>query len=105
MLVTAWNNGKHHRSGAGYGVRIREEDREHYFRKDWKAVFIRFENAEFEAKINIDKLSFWGKSCGELVKKEIGSWLITNNLAPWDKGEPPKLNLVSIYENHFELRK
>jgi hypothetical protein len=105
MIVSAWNNGKHRSSGAGYGVKIREEDRERYFKKDWKTVFIGFENGSDEAEINIDKFSFWSKTCGELISKKIGKWLIMNRLAPWDKGKPPKLNLVSIQENHFQLRK
>jgi len=105
MLVTAWNNGKHHRSGAGYGVKIKEEDRDHYFCREWKSMVISFENVRFDAEINLDKPSFWGKKCRELISKEIGNWLIMNRLAPWHKGEPPKLNLLPIHEKHFELRK
>lgn len=105
MIVTAWNNGRHRSSGAGYGVKIREEDRERYFRRDWKTIFIGFENGGDEAEINIDKSSFWSKTCGELISKKIGKWLIMNRLAPWDKGNPPKLKLVYFQENHFQLRK
>ena len=26
MIVTAWNNGRHHQSGAGYGLKIRRAE-------------------------------------------------------------------------------
>lgn len=105
MVVTAFNNGGHHRSGGGYGVRIKKEDRERYFQNDWKTVFVRIGNTGCTAEINIDKRSFWTKSCGELINKEIGKWLIMNKHALWEKRKPPKLNLLPIHEKHFELRK
>jgi hypothetical protein len=36
MIVTAWNNGKYHKTGAGYGFKVSIEDRDKYFKKDWK---------------------------------------------------------------------
>jgi len=34
MIVTAWNNGEHHPTGAGYDLQIDARDRDKYFRKD-----------------------------------------------------------------------
>jgi hypothetical protein len=34
MIVTAYNNGQHHPSGAGYGLRLSVKDRDKYFKRD-----------------------------------------------------------------------
>ena len=33
MIVIAWNNGGHHPSGAGYGLKISITDRNQYFNR------------------------------------------------------------------------
>ncbi|MEN6443521.1 MAG: hypothetical protein ABFC71_07210 [Methanoregula sp.] len=55
--------------------------------------------------VNINKKSFWGQTCRELINKKIGSWLIENKLAPWPKHFPPRLILTKIAENRFKLEK
>ena len=72
MIVTAWNNGNHYKTGAGYGVKISIVDRTKYFRKSWAYVEIEFAGTEHLIKVNIDKKSFWGNVCRELINKEIG---------------------------------
>jgi hypothetical protein len=94
--VTAWNNGMHMSTGAGYGIKIPLNDRDKYFKKDWKGVIIYLGNMENLIRVNIDKPSFWGNSCRELISVEIGKWLIENKLAPWGKGHPPKLQLIYL---------
>ncbi len=99
MIVTAWNNGSWNSSGAGYGIRISIEDRDQYFRPEWKSVIIVLDDHEVEVKLSE---SFWNK-CPELRKKEIGVWLIKNGLGRWPKGNPPKLKLEPVGDRRFKL--
>ena len=103
MIVTAWNNGKHYESGAGYGLKIGSEDRDKYFARNWVSVFVQIESTNKEVGVNINKKSFWGKICRELISKEIGVWLKQTKLAPWPKRNPPELILVPAQDNHFRL--
>lgn len=106
MIVTAWNNGKHHKSGAGYGLKLSVADRDKHFRREWKSVFILLEGQDKPIKVNIAKPSFWSPACRELINVEIGRWLIKNGLAPWPKGKPPKLVLTPMSEPcYFQLSK
>lgn len=104
MIVTAWNNGSHHSSGAGYGLKLQSQDRDRYLHRDWKTIILELEGYSKLVEVNIDKPSFWGPVCRELISKHIGTWLIENNLAPWLKGNPPKLNLEPLGGNKFLLR-
>ena len=104
MIVTAWNNGMHNKSGAGYGLKIDASDRDEIFNPDWEFIVLNLENFPETIKVNINKPSFWGKNCRELIKKEIGIWLISNGLVPWPKGKPPKLSLDNISENKFQVK-
>jgi hypothetical protein len=101
MIVTAWNNGKHHKSGAGYGLKLTINDREKYFHREWYYVIIRFGDSNQETKVNIKKLSFWGDACRELINIDIGKWFLKQGMAPWPKGLPPKLRLEPISGNMF----
>ena len=103
MIATAWNNGEHKKSVAGYGLKIAASDRDKYFDKSWKTVIIHLPNGE-EVEVNTDKASFWNQSCRELIDKKIGQWLIETGNAPWLKGRPPKFELIPQRERYFELR-
>jgi hypothetical protein len=105
MIVTAWNNGKHYQSGAGYGVKIASEDRDKYFDRKWVSVSVQIENTNKEVDVNINKKSFWGKICRELISKEIGLWLRQTKLAPWPKRNPPQLILLPLEGSYFRLRR
>ncbi len=105
MIVTAWNNGQHHPSGAGYGLKITVADRDRYFHREWRSVTLILEGQTQPIEINISKPSFWGETCHELISAEIGRWLKQNGLTPWAKGNPPKLVLEPMSERaHFHLR-
>ena len=104
MIVTAWNNGSHHESGAGYGLKILVSDRDEFFDRNWKFILLELENSPKRVKINIDKPSFWGANCRELISKEIGLYLKAINLAPWPKGNPPKLLLNHVSGNIFHVK-
>ncbi len=81
MVVTAWNNGNHNPSGAGYGLKLISEDRDKYFKKEWAVISLKLDNRPEPIEININKKSFWN-NCRDLISKEIGVWLLSNNLAP-----------------------
>lgn len=100
MIVTAWNNGK-----TGYGIKVKVNDRDKFFKKEWKSVTLVFENSPAQAQVNIAKKSFWSPGCRELIKKEIGEWLQNNGLVSWAKDNPPKLWLESLGNQHFLLRR
>ncbi len=104
MRVTAWNNGGHHSTGAGYGLKVNRRDRDSWFQRDWSKVLVELPSGSL-IEVNIDKESFWGDTCRELISKEIGKWLLDRKLAPWSKGNPPKLDLEPLNENRFRLRR
>jgi hypothetical protein len=104
MIATAWNNGNHYPSGAGYGLKLQVQDRDRYFLRSWKSVWLELEGYSQVVEVNVDKPSFWGPDCRELISKHIGIWLIENNLAPWPKRKPPKLVLNHIAENRFTVK-
>ena len=105
MIWTAWNNGAHRRSGAGYGLKIPIENRDVHFVRSHGTVFLEVEGRSGvqEIEFNIDKESFWGPDCHELIKGEFGKWLIDQGLAPWLKGHPPKFRISKIGERRFRL--
>ena len=103
MFASVWNNGQHHQSGAGYGIKISEQDRDKFFQKEWNNVILRLEGQSKEVKVNIDKSSFWGQTCRELISKDIGLWLFANNKGTWIKGNPPKLRLEPSGDGKFNV--
>jgi hypothetical protein len=105
MIVAAWNNGNHNLNGSGYGFKIRIKDRDTYFKQDWDTIILEFEGETQPVEININKVSFWNKTCRELVNLAIGQWLQKQGLAPWTKGHPPTFTLEPIIENRFKVIK
>lgn len=103
MIGTIWNNGDYNQSGAGYGIKIKELDRDKFFSREWQSVFLKLEGQNDKIEVNIGKLSFWGIVCRELIKKEIGLWLIKNNQGTWDKGHPPTVKLEPTGKQQFNV--
>ena len=101
MKVTGWSNGSPTKSGSGYGIRISQMDRDQNFNRQWKKVEIDLEGT-YVIEIKITD-SFWRK-CTELRSSELGSWLIRKGHAPWQRGKPPKFNLLSIGNGKFRLK-
>ncbi len=52
--------------------------------------------------MNINKSSFWGPSCRELIHKNIKQWFLKNNISPWERGKPPRIRLEKINNNRFK---
>lgn len=102
MKVVAWNNGRHHVSGAGYGLKVARADRDQFFDTSWESVIVTLPNG-IEIDVNTAKDSFWNDSCRELISKGIGQWLIESAHAPWPKGVPPEFELSPTNENRFSL--
>lgn len=104
ISATAWNNGRNHRSGAGYGLTISAFDRDQFFRRQWGSVRLRIGNGD-PFSVNIDKPSFWEGSCRHLISAEIGRWMLANRLAPWPRYHPPNFSLIPGGEpSAFEIR-
>ena len=104
MIVSAWNNGQHYRTGAGYGIKISIEELDTYFSRGWDSVVIELSGWTAPILVNVMKKSFWGATCRELISADIGRWLMVNGLAPWPKGQPPKLLLEPLSDNRFLLK-
>lgn len=45
MIVTAWNNGAHNKSGAGYGIKLDANDRDRFFNRTWKTITLELEGS------------------------------------------------------------
>src|SRR5438132_12458408 len=103
MLVwTAWNNGKNHPSGAGYGLKVPIDDADRFFDRRWKTVCVELQNG-VTTELNLAKKSFWTSTCHELISRDIGRWLRERRLAPWRSGAPPKLRIEIAGERRFRV--
>jgi hypothetical protein len=107
MIWTAWNNGEHFSSGAGYGSKISIADRDAYFDRSWKIVTLELpaESGTLNVEANVDKSSFWGPKCRELINKGIERWLIERGHAPREKGKPPRFEVVAAEHRRFVLKR
>jgi len=103
MIVTAWNNGEYRQSGAGYGLKISVDDRDRFFDLKWETVILELDGYHQPIEVNVNKPSFWGPKCRELILKDIGIWLRQRGLAPWPKGKPPKLEMAHLDANRFQV--
>ena len=104
MIVTAWNNGAHCSSGAGYGLKIDINDRDRYFRKEWDQVILELDGRVDSVAVNIRKPSFWSNHCREVISKDLGKWLREQNKAPWPRWKPPKMIMEPIADSRFSVR-
>lgn len=103
FIAKTWNNGHHHVSGAGYGLKISFEDRETYFNPKWQTVILHLAGYQKPVEVNVAKPSFWNRSCGELIKNDIGIWLRTNDRHVWPKGNPYSVKMKLIRDREFSV--
>jgi hypothetical protein len=105
LTWTAWNNGGHLATGAGYGLKVPVIDRDRYFKREWTSVILELpDNGSFvKVTVNVDKPSFWNATCHEVISQEIGKWLRNSGLAPWPSRQPPKLLVEVISDRHFRI--
>jgi hypothetical protein len=106
LIWTAWNNGSYLLTGAGYGLKVPIADRDTHFDPSWKYIKLDLPSdaGTRTIQINVDKPSFWDRTCRELISKEIGQWLIKSGLALWKKGKPPKFEVAVAGRAHFRLK-
>ena len=99
MIVSGWNSGSpNNATGGGYGIRMSRRDRDEYFDPKWPWVTIELEELGV-TEVNLAP-SFW-RGCTELRGAAIGKWMLERGLAPWPKGEPPRLRLEPVGERRF----
>lgn len=103
--ATAWNNGRRHASGAGYGLQLSVADRDRFFRKDWRSVTLRLvtDSGFIDVEVNCSKESFWNGTCRELIARDIGRWFFDLELAPWPNERPPRFELSPIKPAVFRV--
>lgn len=104
FVASAWNNGSHHSSGAGYGLKVSASDRDRYFDRRWGMVELHLPTLGEPVRVNIDKDSFWSGNCRELISREIGQWLQKIGKAPWPNGSPPRVALRPRGRGEFDVR-
>ena len=96
MEAKGWKGGT---SGKTLGVRVGTKNAARHFSKGWDRVHI-----ETDGVVGSYPLGdgFW-KSCPEFRGGGIQKWLLQTGLAPWPKGSPPKLELISCGGPFFRL--
>ena len=77
---SVWNNGK-----KGWGLKVLggPKVRRSYFDRAKSPVFVELDGTLFPC--NIDKDSFWTKTCGELINVNLRNWITQNNLTHGDR--------------------
>jgi len=103
FIAKTWNNGSHRPSGAGYGLKIRLEDRAQFFNQNWQTVILHLDGYDRPVEVKVGKASFWNRSCGELIRRDIGIWLQHNNRNLWDNGSPHEVRFTVVGERVFRV--
>jgi hypothetical protein len=96
MIVSAWHDG-----GGSYGLRILEANVSLYFRPEWETVAIYLPD-ETEPVVVPLTPSFW-RGSPELRSSRIKAFFLRNGLIPWEKKQPPNLELVPLGEGVFRV--
>ena len=104
FIATGWSNGSPGLSGAGYGIRIPRAARDAYFAPEWTLVELRLEGWPEPVMVEIAKAS-WRTTCVELIRKDIGAWMLANGLAPWPRRRPPRFRVSWVQGNCFRVTK
>lgn len=92
MKVSIWKGGT-------YGIRVFRKDLLRFFDPRWKEVIIEIEGHSEQKSLS---RTFW-TTCPELRGGLIGKWIQTNGLTEWDKGHPPRVQLIPLGQNRFRL--
>jgi hypothetical protein len=103
FIATTWNNSHYHASGAGYGMKISQDNRDRFFNRDWQTAILHLNGYDHPVEVNVAKLSFWNRTCGELISQHIGIWLQRNNSARWPRRQPHRLRMIVVGEREFKV--
>jgi hypothetical protein len=106
VIWTGWKNGRHGRTGVGYGFRLSREDRDQHFKREWQTVTIEVPHGGrfITIEASIDSQSFWEECC-ELRDKEIRQWMYRERHAPWPDREPPKFQVTAMGNGRFRVNR
>jgi hypothetical protein len=106
VIWTAWNNGKHHSFGAGYGFKIAIADRDRYFQEDWQTAVIELpaSGAIRHVVVNLATSSFWSETRREVIAQDIGRWLRAENYVPRPSGQPPMFEVEVHGKAQFRVK-
>ena len=103
FIVKTWNNGHYYASRAGYCLKISFDDRAHFFHRDCRMVILHLNGYERLVVVKVAKASFWNRSCGELISREIGIWLQRNNRNHWPNSQPHEVRFSVVGERAFRV--
>jgi hypothetical protein len=94
MICSAWKGGT-------FGIRVGKANVHKYFQRNWASIVV-----IIDGKTHVFNLSkaFW-TNCPEIRSKTIGVWLHKYRLDCWPKWNPPKVKLVLLRSNKFNLVK
>ena len=85
--------------GGTYGVSVGKANAAQYFKKTWSRVEIEIDGEFHSFPL---RETFW-KTCPEFRGGALKEWLLRSGLAPWPRGDPPKLILRPLKENRFRI--
>ncbi len=92
MIVKAWKGGT-------YGISVGKPNARKYFSKDWDHIKVEIDGKFYRFKLSS---TFW-TTCPEFRGRPIPSWLRSQGLIPWPKGNPPEFELIPLENNRFRL--
>jgi hypothetical protein len=104
FVVKAWKNGKAWEA-CTYGLTMSRSDRDAFLKREWGTIDIHLPGHARPVTVNVDKRSLWSGSCIHVISGEIGAWLKSEGLAPWQHRDPPKFVMVPRREREFEVRR
>jgi hypothetical protein len=94
MQTSAWNDG-----GSTYGIRVGTRNRSEFFDTGWAEVEI-----EMDGEVHRLPLSggFW-RNCPEIRSPALREWLRRHHTLEWPKNKPPRMELIPLGGNRFQL--
>jgi len=101
MKASGWSNGSPSATGSGYGIAISKSDRDAHFTPGLGSVTLLLEHGPTVAVVL--SASFW-RDCPEFRGAGIGRWLLNQGLAPWPRGEPPRLQIELMAPGVLRVR-
>jgi hypothetical protein len=91
--VTGWQG----TGGVTLGFRFGSENARTFVDRRWHSVEVELEGVAHEFPI---RPPFW-RTCPEIRGAPITTWLTRHRLAPWPRGNPPRIRMVYLGANRF----
>jgi len=89
--------------GATYGIRVGGRNRDRYFDSAWETVELQLVGGSAAQRVVVSvSPSFW-RNCPELRSTSIGRWFEGLGLLPWQKGQPPSLQVSRLNPGVFRV--